>query len=78
MGAAGPFLVLFAAEHPPDRSIALRALYELPRHARAIQVPARAPAALAVAAQQVDVDRPAFAVKRKPVAVQQFRPEARE
>jgi hypothetical protein len=78
MGAAAPFLDLFAAEHPPDLLASLRALYERRRHGPATQAPARARPALAVAAQQVDVDRLTSAATLRQPALQRLVPEEQE
>ena len=78
MGAAAPFLVLFAAEHPPDLFVVPKWLSERRAIARAIQAPARARPALAPGAPKADADRLVAVAKRKPLALQRLAPEEPE
>lgn len=78
MGAAAPFLDLFAAAHPPDLLVFLRALCERHLHARLIQAPTPALPELAGAARPVAVDRLVTAATLKQKALQRLPPEAQE
>ena len=78
MGAAGPFLVLLVAEHPPDLFLVPKWLSERRALALAIQAPVRAHLALAPAAPQVDADRLVTVAKRKQVTLQPLRPQEQE
>ena len=78
MDAVGPFLALYAAEHPLGLLIVLRAMCEPRRHAPAIQALPPADREQAVAAQPVDGDRLVSVAKLMPLPLQTNRQQEQE